>query len=78
MCSPWFPSSQWREANLFTFAIYDNELSLRSLVTAGDPGVAYICEGTESLSVNQVMVNIAFTDHWSSHGDLWGQIAYIT
>ena len=78
MCPPWVPSSQWREANLFTFAIYDNELSLRSLVTAGDPGVAYICEGTESLSVNQVMVNIAFTDHWSSHGDLWGQIAYIT
>ena len=78
MCPPWFPSSQWREANLFTFAIYDNVLSLRSLVTAGDPGVAYICEGTESLSVNQVMVNIAFTDHWSSHGDLWGQIAYIT
>ena len=51
MCPPWFPSSQWREANLFTFAIYDNELSLRSLVTAGDPGVAYICVKGRSPSV---------------------------
>ena len=32
----------------------------------------------QSHIMDQISDNIAFTNHWSSHGDLWGQIVHIT
>ena len=77
------PSSQCREAGYqFSLVIYDKEFNIRSLVTAGVPGGVHTYQGTGASSnqshvMDQINDNVVFTNHWSSHGDLWGPIVHI-
>ena len=74
-------SSQCRGVDYQFLFIYDKEFDLRCVMTAGVLGV-YNSQWTEvenvcHHTVAKVYINISFTNYWSSHGDLWGQIVYI-
>ena len=67
---PQDPSSQCRGVdNQFVLVCYDKEFELNFSITAGALG------GGHSVEENGVI--ISFTNYRSSHGDLWGQIAFI-
>ena len=64
------PSSQCHGVDYqFVLVCYDKEFELNFSITAGALG------GGHSVGENSVI--ISFTNYWSSHGDLWGQIVFI-